>query len=294
MTRAGIFRVVPVGSGLQARAKGRTGSHPDGMRANNAMSTRGPCPRARLCRTPWLVALVMLAASMAGCSGSEAPPRDGTLGPASPTRGSDRPMSQHRLDKLTGFLDKVEFLDQVGPEFELRDVEYTSSTDAVAYFVNIRPVREDLGSVIATTDDNWAHSSRIRISEDLADLVDYFPLGRGAVAIKAQDQFPRRSYPPFVLYPDGQVEPLRVVQPRVLDADSELPRDRCLQRVPQLAGKPGRQRHDGCEGPRSVGSRCGSRSDLPGRRFTTRRRPTAHSGSRRLGDERRRLQARHR
>ena len=55
--------------------------------------------------------------------------------------------------------------------------------------------------------------SGLVISWDLADLVDYLPLGRGAVAIKAEDQSPRRSYPPFVLYPDGEVKPLLVTEP---------------------------------------------------------------------------------
>lgn len=131
-------------------------------------------------------------------------------------------MSPHRLDKLNGFLEKVEVVDRVSPGFELRDVDYTSPTDAVAHFLDARIARVDLGSIIATTDDNWAHSARIRISWDLADLVDYLPLGKGAVAIKAQDQFPRRSYPPFVLYPDGQTKPLRVAAPRTLETDHEV------------------------------------------------------------------------
>lgn len=166
--------------------------------------------------------LVLLVILVTGCSGDEGQPRDESRMPtAAPTHGPDKDVLQHRLDKLTSFLHKVEFLDRVGPEFELRDVEYTSSTDAVAYFLDPLP-RGDLSSVIATTDDNWAHSARLRISDDLADLVDYFPLGGGAVAIKAQDQFPRKSYPPFVLFPDGQVKPLRVVEPRELDADTEI------------------------------------------------------------------------
>jgi hypothetical protein len=131
-------------------------------------------------------------------------------------------MSQHRLDMLAGFLDKAKFLDRTGPEFELRDVQYTSPTDAVAWFLDHRPASDDWGSVIATTRDNWAHASRLLISDDLADLVSYVPLGQGAVAIKAQDQSPRRNYPPFVLYPNGKVKPLRVTEPRALDADTEL------------------------------------------------------------------------
>ena len=89
-------------------------------------------------------------------------------------------------------------------------------------FFNDDPDSDDRASVIATTDDNWTHATGLAISWDLADLVDYLPLGRGAVAIKAEDQSPRRSYPPFVLYPDGEVKPLLVTEPRTPDADSEL------------------------------------------------------------------------
>jgi hypothetical protein len=170
----------------------------------------------------WAVALVVFGATVAGCSDSGDGPNNGSTRPALPSTALDRPMAQHRLDKLREFLEKVELLDRVGPEFELRDVDYTSPTDAVAEFLDHRPGANEWGRVIATTDDNWAHSSRLYISDDLADLVDYLPLGRGAVAIKAQDQFPRKSYPPFVLYPDGQLAPLRVVEPRALDEDTEL------------------------------------------------------------------------
>ena len=38
---------------------------------------------------------------------------------------------------------------------------------------------------------------------------------------RSRPAFPR-SYPPFVLYPSGEVKPLRVTEPRALDADSEL------------------------------------------------------------------------
>ena len=44
----------------------------------------------------------------------------------------------------------------------------------------------------------------------------------GAVAIKAQDQFPRKAYPAFVLYPHGEVKPLRVREQRPLEADSHI------------------------------------------------------------------------
>ena len=203
--------------------------------------TRRTRRRVRAWQAPWYAALVALAALAAGCSGGEATPSKDSPAPApgSPSNGPDRPrpMSQHRLDKLTDFLGKVEFLDRVGSEFELRYVDYTSPTDAVAYFIDDR-LPFDLGSVIATTDDNWAHSSRLRISEDLADLVDYVPLGRGAVAVKAQDQFPRRSFPPFVLYPDGRVKPLRVAEPRALDPDSELVGMGIYNLLPRLSVDP--------------------------------------------------------
>jgi hypothetical protein len=169
--------------------------------------------------------VVVLAAAVSGCSGGDPPQRSGAPGPSSPTRGSpasDRPMSQHRLDKLADFLDEARFLDRVGAKFELRDVQYTSPSDAVAEFLDHRPTSDRWGSVIATTDDNWAHASRLFISDDLADLVDSFPLGKGAVAIKAQDQFPRKAYPAFVLYPNGEVNPLRVTEPRPLEADSDI------------------------------------------------------------------------
>lgn len=208
--------------------------HPDDMSTNDAMGTRRVWRQTGLWRTRWPVMGVLLAAVLTGCSGGEARPRNASPGPASPThdravahppvegRGADKPLSQHRLDELAGFLDKAKFLDRIGPEFELRDVQYTSPTDAVAMFLDQRPASDDWGSVIATTHDNWAHASRLLISHDLADIVYYVPLGQGAVAIKAEDQSPRKSYPPFVLYPDRTVKPLRVTQPQALDADTEL------------------------------------------------------------------------
>jgi hypothetical protein len=130
-------------------------------------------------------------------------------------------MPQHRLDKLAHLLGRVEHLDRVPPGFELRDVDYTSRTDAVAFFVDVRGA-VDRGTIIATTEDNWRHAVRLRISYELADWVDYVPLGRGAVGIKARDQFPRRSYPPFVLYPDGDVKPLRVTEGRAPGTEDEV------------------------------------------------------------------------
>ena len=174
------------------------------------------------------VVSVLLAAVVIGCSdGSTQPAAPGTstpAGPATPEEGSTPtsppPMSQHRLDKLAHLLERVELLDRIPPGFELRDVDYTSRTDAVAYFVDTRI--DDRGKIIATTDDNWAHSARLRISYELADLVDYVALGQGAVGIKARDQFPSRMYPMFVLHPDGDMQPLRVVESRAPDADTEV------------------------------------------------------------------------
>ena len=165
---------------------------------------------------------VLLAALVAGCSDGEArSPKssessESSASATSAAPASPRPMSQHRLDKLTHLLKRVEHLDRIPPGFELRDVDYTSPTDAVAYFLDTRI--KDRGTIIATTDDNWAHSARVRLRYGLA--VDHLPLGQGAVAIKAQAD--GRGYPPFVLHPDGRVEPLLVGEPRVPDADDEV------------------------------------------------------------------------
>jgi hypothetical protein len=128
------------------------------------------------------------------------------------------PVSKAKLAELAAFLRRAEFVDRVGAGFELRDVQYTSHTEAVAEFDH--PKSGDV--VVATTDDNWAHASRLLIRWDLADLVSYVPLGRGAVAIKAKSQFRGISPPPFVLYASGEVKPLQVMQPRTPDADSDL------------------------------------------------------------------------
>lgn len=73
-------------------------------------------------------------------------------------------MSQHRLDKLADFLDEARFLDRAGATFDLRDVQYTSPTDAVAELLDFgTPPDDSGGSVIATTQDNWAHASPLFI-----------------------------------------------------------------------------------------------------------------------------------
>ena len=125
------------------------------------------------------------------------------------------------LAKLDAFMDKVDFVDRVGPEFDLTRVRYTSRSDAVAEFHHQGADSDNDGIVIATTDDNWAHASRLLIPWDVADLVDHVPLGRGAVAIKARSQFGGSS-PLFVLYPDGEVKPLVITEPRTLNSSTEL------------------------------------------------------------------------
>lgn len=60
------------------------------------------------------------------------------------------------------------------------------------------------------------------IPESVADLVDYIPLGHGAVAIKAKSQLIPRSYPPFILFPNGRARLLDVAERQPLDAGSEI------------------------------------------------------------------------
>lgn len=175
----------------------------------------------------WPGTLAALAALVAGCSGDDARPRTETRQSASPTEVpahmAERPITRAKLDKLAAFLDKAKSVEggEVSAKSELWGVEYTSPTDAAAEIYDCR--KGSCSTVIATTDDNWAHAAGLAINQDLADLVSYLPLGRGAVAIKAKDQTARHSYPPFVLYPDGEVTPLRVQdEPRAVDAGNEL------------------------------------------------------------------------
>nr|WP_300050959.1 hypothetical protein [uncultured Nocardioides sp.] len=177
------------------------------------------------------VVVVALAALVAGCTSDERRPRSepssqhpGSESPSTETPSAETPsveaaapatkgpISQARRAKLNGFLDKAQFLDRVGPQFELDEVEYTSRTDAVAGFTDQRG--GDRGTVIATTNDNWAHASRLYVRSALADLVSYSPLGEGAVAVKARRQDPGKNYPGFVLYPNGKTKPLRVLEPQ--------------------------------------------------------------------------------
>ena len=170
----------------------------------------------------WLVSVISLAMVAAGCSsderragGEQRPAGASTQDPGSVAR---EPVSKAKLARLATFLRKAEFVDRVGAGFRLRDVQYTSPTEAVAQFDH--PGSGDV--VVATTDDNWAHASRLLIRWELADLVSYVPLGHGAVAVKARSQFGGMSPPPFVLYASGEATPLQITEPRTPDADSEL------------------------------------------------------------------------
>lgn len=181
------------------------------------------------------VALVAMVVFFAGCSeearqrGESRSPSQPSGTPAAPesmdsdsavespsadpeTPATKGPISPKRREKLDGFLDRVQFLDHVGPDLELREIEYTSQTDAAAMFLDPRARNE--GTVIATTDDNWAHATRMYISDALAYLVYYSPLGGGAVVIRPQQQDPYINYPAFVLYPNGKTKPLRVLEPQ--------------------------------------------------------------------------------
>lgn len=188
------------------------------------------------------VALVAMVVFFAGCSeegrqrGESRSPGQPSGSPASESRDSEGaeespsadpvtpatkgPISPKRREKLDRFLDRVQFLDHVGPDLELREVEYTSRTDAVAMFLDPRAGNE--GTVIATTDDNWAHATRMYISDALAYLVHYSPLGGGAVAVRAQQQDPFINYPAFVLYPNGKTKPLRVLEPQARGGEDVL------------------------------------------------------------------------
>ncbi len=176
----------------------------------------------------WQVMLVALAALAAGCNSDDPRPASEQPHKPAPTQVSpstaQEPISQAQQASLDGFLARTKPVTRVGAEFELREVQYTSPRDAVAQFLTQHRVKSaDAAEVIATTDDNWAHAAGLSISDDLADLVSYVPLGRGAVAIKARNQFTNKAYPPFVLYPDGEVKPLLVAtEPRALEADDDL------------------------------------------------------------------------
>lgn len=169
-----------------------------------------------------LVSMLSLAVLAAGCSSDEPAPRSEQGQVDVPTEVPESeardPVSKSSRDKIAAFLKKAEFIDRVGAGFELRDVQYTSPTDAVGWFDGW----ESGDTVIATTNDNWTRASQLLIRRDLAEVVSYVPLGGGAVAIKAGDQHSRGSAPPFVLYASGEVKPLQVGQPRTPDSNSDL------------------------------------------------------------------------
>jgi hypothetical protein len=180
----------------------------------------------------WLVAPVALAALMAGCSSDKARPRTGPSPSASPSSSSkasesaaEKAIARVKAAKVAAFVDQAKPIDRGGvrPGFSLDEVQYTSPHDAAASFGNCgKTYKRVCTTVIATTHDNWVHATGLYIPDTLADLVDYMPLGRGAVAIKAVDQERGKSYPPFVLYPNGKWKPLRIVEPRASDAGSDL------------------------------------------------------------------------
>lgn len=177
----------------------------------------------------WFVMLAALAAIATGCSGDERRPSteprpapSPSESPASATPVTEPPFSDKELARLDKLVDQAEFPDRVGPGFELRDVYYTSSTDAVADFVRDGRGIEDWASAVATTDDNWRHVTTFVLPHDVANGFEYVPLADGAVAIRVGDEYSRRPIPPFVLFPGGEVRPLQTVPSRPLGAASTI------------------------------------------------------------------------
>ncbi|RYU13946.1 hypothetical protein [Nocardioides iriomotensis] len=167
----------------------------------------------------WLLVTVVLAALTVACTGGQPSPKlaPGASAPPSPAPSTTDKRPASEQTRLEEFLDRADVVtdEPVDAKYDLYDVRYTSSTDAAAEF----GACSNKGTlwcttVIATTDDNWAHAATITIDERLADLVTFIAVGRGAVAIKATNQIttPRRFYPPFVLYPDGTVNLLHVAE----------------------------------------------------------------------------------
>lgn len=106
--------------------------------------------------------VVALAALAVGCSSDDSRSRREqrpTATPKEATASAVRDLiSPGMLAKLDAFMDKVDFVDRVGPEFDLTRVRYTSRSDAVAEFHHQGADSDNDGIVIATTDDNWAHA----------------------------------------------------------------------------------------------------------------------------------------
>jgi hypothetical protein len=166
----------------------------------------------------WLMVTVILAAFTVACTDSEpsSRPAPGASAPASPPPSTTESTTDAQA-RLEEFLDRAGVVtdESVGDKYDLFDVRYTSPTDAAAEFgACSNKGKMWCTTVIATTDDNWAHAATITIDERLADLTSFIAVGRGAVAIKAMNQMttPRRYYPPFVLYPDGTVKLLHVAE----------------------------------------------------------------------------------
>ena len=176
------------------------------------------------------VTAAVLAALAAACSSGAEPqppaePSRSASQTEAPPSATEESSTRAKEARLAAFLNRARVVERgvVGSEFSLIDVHYTSPTDAAADFRNCDTrVRRVCSTVVATTNDNWAHAAGLAIPETLADLVDYVPLGRGAVAIKSVNQNRPRSYPPFVLFPDGRVELLHVALPRSLDKGSNV------------------------------------------------------------------------
>ncbi|WP_416955207.1 hypothetical protein ACNKF0_01655 [Nocardioides sp. T5] len=169
-----------------------------------------------------LLSLISLAVFAVGCSADDralpverGPSANETAASESVTRD---PVPTVDRDDLDAFMKKAELVDRVGAQFELRDVQYTSPTDAVAWFDG----RKSGDTVVSTTDDNWVNASHLLIRYGLAQNLSYLPLGRGAVAIKPQGGSSRGAAPPFVLHASGEAEPLRIGEPRAPDTDSDL------------------------------------------------------------------------
>lgn len=156
-----------------------------------------------------LVATLVMAALLAGCSDGPRPRADKHPS-ASPTESPPDGGLDLRIALL---LKDSKTLERVlaDPSLTLDSVEYTSPTDAAAEFWDCHKQSKDVCTeVILTTHDNWAHRSGIAIPDTVADLVDFTPLGGGSVAIKAEDQIENVSYPPFIIRPDGTGTPLHL------------------------------------------------------------------------------------
>lgn len=207
----------------------------------------------------WLVTPVVLAAVLTGLGGCTPDSSDGSSAsersesasalpsatsvpssPPSPLRRTFLAPLEERLQaavaqearagaqraKIAAFLKKAKRVrgGHVGTEFTLEEVQYTSPTDAAASF-RYCGTRMPLvcTNAIATTHDNWAHAAGLAIPDNLADIVEYLPLGHGAVAIKAVEQLVgHTSYPPIVLHPDGRVALLNKTPPQPLETGSTL------------------------------------------------------------------------